>query len=166
MIALQYTLEQSTSPRALVLVGTSPQPVDSMKRNIQFSFLRFMIRISRKRASKFTENELFGPDVDPDLVEWVNADSLRTPTHVILQILQDVKKFNVRPYLSEIKTPTLIISGEFDSATTPDSTAQMQKLLPQAQIEVVNGAGHNCMLEAPSTFNSIINSFLSELETN
>ncbi len=165
MIALQYALEQPTSPRALVLVGTSPRPIDSRKRSIQFSFLRFMIRLSRNRASKFTEKELFGPDVDPELVEWVNDESLRTPTHVILEILQDVKKFNVTSRLSDIKIPTLLISGEFDSATTPNSATQMQQLLPQAQIQLVKGAGHNCMLEEPSNFNTILHSFLSELRS-
>ncbi|MFX1319165.1 MAG: alpha/beta fold hydrolase [Promethearchaeota archaeon] len=163
MIALQFALDQSTIPRALVLVGTSSHPVDSLKRSIQFSFLRFIIRLSRNRAAKFTEKELFGPDVDPQLVEWVNAESLRTPTHVILEILQDVKKFNLTARLSDLNIPVLIINGEFDSATTPNSATQMQQLLPQAQIQVVNGAGHNCMLEKPLAFNSILISFLGEL---
>jgi pimeloyl-ACP methyl ester carboxylesterase len=163
MIALDYFLEQPSTPRALVLVGTSPHPVDSLKRSIQFSFLRFMIRLSRNRASKFTEKELFSPDVDPLLVEWVNGESLRTPTHVILQILQDVKKFNVMSRLSEIKIPLLVINGEFDSVTDPKIAAQMQTSLPQAQVQMVEGAGHNCMLEEPAKFNSILYSFLGEL---
>jgi pimeloyl-ACP methyl ester carboxylesterase len=163
MIALQYTLDHSTKPHALVLVGTSPRPVGSRKRSIQFSFLRFMIWLSRKRASKFTEKELFAPNVDPELVEWVNGESMRTPTNVILQILQDVKHFDVISRLSEITVPTLIINGEFDRAVEPTIGAQMQQLLPQARIQVVSGAGHNCMLEEYSQFNLILQKFLGEL---
>ncbi|MFX1577217.1 MAG: alpha/beta fold hydrolase [Promethearchaeota archaeon] len=163
MIALQYTLEKPSKPRALVLVGTSPKPVASRKRSIQFSFLRLLIRLSRKRAARFTEKELFAPDVNPDLVRWVNTESLRTPTYVILQILQDVKRFDVTARLPEIQIPTLILAGEYDTAVESRTMEQMENLLPKTQIQVISGAGHNCMLEQYSTFNMVLDSFLREL---
>jgi 3-oxoadipate enol-lactonase len=163
MIALQYTLEKPRNPRALVLVGTSPKPVASRKRSIQFSFLRLLIRLSRKRAARFTEKELFAPYVDPDLVRWVNTESLRTPTYVILQILQDVKRFDVTARLPEIQIPTLILAGEFDTAVEPRTVDQMEKLLPNTRTRVISGAGHNCMLEQYLAFNRTLESFLGEL---
>ncbi len=163
MIALKYSLEQPLNPRALVLVGSSPHPVASLKRSIQFSFLRFLIRLSRDRASKFTEKALFAPDVDPELVEWVNTESLRTPTHVILEILQDVKRFNVLNRLSEIQIPVLVVNGEFETAVDSQMMAQLQESLPQVEVQVITGAGHNCMLEQHSQFSSSLDLFLQEL---
>jgi 3-oxoadipate enol-lactonase len=163
MIALQYTLEHPKSPRALILVGTSPRPVASRMRSIQFNILRLIIRLSRKRAAKFTEKELFAPNVDPELVNWVNTESLRTPTHVILEILEDVKDFDVSSRLSEIDVPTLLLAGEFDTAVEPNMTDQIQMSLPKAKIQLISNAGHNCMLEQYSQFNSVMDSFLRGL---
>jgi pimeloyl-ACP methyl ester carboxylesterase len=163
MIALQSTLDDLVDPRGLVLVGTSPHPVGTRKRNLEFSLLRFLIRLSRKRASKFTEKALFAPDVNQELVEWVNAESERTPTKAILEILQHVKAFNVIPRLSEIHVPTLIITGEYESAIDSQRLDQMVEMIPQAKSDVISGAGHNCMLEKPAEFNSIVASFLQEL---
>lgn len=163
MIALQYALDGLRDPRGLVLVGSSPHPVATRKRSLEFSLLRFLIRISRKRASKFTEKALFAPDVNQELVEWVNAESERTPTSVILEILQNVKAFNVVSRLSEIQMPTLIITGEFESAVNSQLLDRMVELIPNAKYEVISDAGHNCMLEKPSAFNSVVNAFLHEL---
>lgn len=160
MIALQYYLDQPFFPKALILVGTSPKPVASMKRSIQFSFLRFLIRLSRKRAASFTEKALFGPNVDSELIDWVNAESLRTPTNVILEILQDVKRFDVTHRLSEIQVPVLILIGEFESAVDPRVITQLEETIPRANVQVITDAGHNCMLEQPALFNSILGSFL------
>ncbi|MFX1565104.1 MAG: alpha/beta fold hydrolase [Promethearchaeota archaeon] len=163
MIALQATLDELVNPRGLVLVGTSPHPVATFKRNLEFSLLQFLIRISRKRAAKFTEKALFAPDVNQELVEWVNAESMRTPTYVILEILQHVKDFNVVSRLSEIQVPALIITGEYESAVDQQLLDRMVELIPQVRYEVISGAGHNCMLENHTIFNSIVESFLQEL---
>jgi len=164
MIALQYALEHPLTPRALVLVGTSPHPVASRKRSIQFSFLQLLIRMSRKRAANFTERALFAPNVRPELVEWVNKESMRTPTHVILEILKSVKSFNIVSQLSEIQAPTLIVYSEFETAVESQALNQMQELIPKAKLQMISGAGHNCMLEQPSQFNSVLDGFLRELK--
>jgi pimeloyl-ACP methyl ester carboxylesterase len=160
MIALQYALEYPSSPSALVLVGTNPHPVPTMKRSIQFSLLSWIISISRSRAAKFTRTQIFAPDVDPALVEWVNQDSLRTPTHVIRQTLKAVKGFNVIERLSEIECPTCIINGEYETAVDSETVSQMLQLMPQAEFVSIPGSGHNVMLEKADAFNEALASFL------
>lgn len=163
MIALQYALESLNPPGALVLVGTSPHPVPTFKRSIQFSFLSWIISLSRVRAAKFTRSQIFSPDVDPALVEWVNQDSLRTPTHVIRQTLKAVKAFNVTDDLPEIECPICIINGEYETAVDSDTVTQMLQLMPQAMFTSIPGSGHNVMLEKPELFNDALDSFLRGL---
>lgn len=163
MIALQYTLENPTIPRAIVLVGASPYPVSSWKVGFQFRVFGLMLRLSRSRASQYTKERLFAPDPDPELVEWVNTDSLRTPTHVVLASIKAVRGFDVVDRLQEVSVPTALIRGEFDSALEMSVLEDMVKVMPRAQRTVITGAGHNCMLEQPESFNSAVASFLRQV---
>ncbi|MFX0167821.1 MAG: alpha/beta fold hydrolase [Candidatus Hodarchaeota archaeon] len=163
IIALQYTLENIELPRALVLVGTNPRPVSSLKRSIQMSLLSWMIRMSRTRASKYTRTQIFGPDVDPSLIDWVNQDSLRTPTFVVRQTLKAVKAFNVQNRLTEITVPTLIINGEFETTVDTKTVTQMLEDLPQGQFVSIPRSGHNVMLEQPKAFGVALAAFLQQV---
>jgi pimeloyl-ACP methyl ester carboxylesterase len=163
MIALQYVLESPNSPRALVLVGTNPHPVPTLKRSIQFSFLSWIISLSRSQAAKFTRSQIFSPDVDPELVDWVNQDSLRTPPHVIRQTLKAVKAFNIIDRLPEIQCPVCIINGEFETAVDSETVTLMIQLMPQAEFLSIPGSGHNVMLEQSDAFDDALTSFLTSL---
>jgi len=166
MIALQYALESQNQAAALVLVGTNPHPVPTIKRSLQFSLLSWIISLSRSRAAKFTRTQIFAPDVDPELVDWVNQDSLRTPTHVIRQTLTVVKAFNVTDNLPEIVCPVCIINGEYETAVDPKAVTQMLQLMPQAEFKSIPGSGHNVMLEKADAFNDALASFLRRLSNS
>jgi pimeloyl-ACP methyl ester carboxylesterase len=160
MIALQYVLENPQRVPILLLVGTSPNPVPSRSRSLQLSLLGLIIRISRSWAGKITKNQLFAPDPDPALVEWVNAESLRTPTRVVLKCLKALKDFNVLDRIAEISIPTALIRGQFDSAVSAEHLNSMLQLMPKAEYLEVADAGHDCMLEQASQFNRIVEHFL------
>jgi pimeloyl-ACP methyl ester carboxylesterase len=166
MIAMQYALDAQNPPIALVLVGTNPHPVPTLKRSIQFTFLSWMISLSRSRAAKFTRSQIFAPDVDPALVDWVNQDSLRTPTHVIRQTLKAVKAFNITDDLPEIECPICIINGEYETAVDGETVSQMLQLMPQAKFISIPGSGHNVMLEKPNAFNDALASFLRDVSNS
>jgi pimeloyl-ACP methyl ester carboxylesterase len=163
MIALQYALDHPKGVKALVLVGTSPRPVPSRWQRIQMTLLGWVIRLSRARAAKMTKGQLFAPGADAKLVEWVNTESLRTPTRVVLACLKAVKRFNVSNRIGEIAVPTLLVRGEYDKAASPALLKHMVGVMPHATRVVVNGAGHNCMLEQPSRFNAALDTFLDKL---
>jgi pimeloyl-ACP methyl ester carboxylesterase len=163
MIALQYTLDHPRGVKALVLVGTSPHPVPSRWRRVQMALLGWVIRLSRARAAKMTKGQLFAPGADAKLIEWVNTESLRTPTRVVLACWKAVKRFNVSNRISEIAVPTLLVRGEYDKVASPALLKRMVSVMPHATRVVVNGAGHNCMLEQPSRFNIALDAFLHKL---
>jgi len=69
---------------------------------------------------------------------------------------------NLRTFedLEQIVVPTLIIQGRHDKARTPEHGAEMQKRLPNARLEVVEGAGHTPQFEQPDSFHDIALPFL------
>jgi pimeloyl-ACP methyl ester carboxylesterase len=56
----------------------------------------------------------------------------------------------LEPLLPQIKTPVLIIWGEYDRILHVSSVEKMRPLLPQAEVIIMEDTGHIPMLERPS----------------
>nr|NQU93301.1 proline iminopeptidase-family hydrolase [Bacteroidota bacterium] len=65
--------------------------------------------------------------------------------------------------LSEIKIPTLFITGEFDEAR-PSTVQYYQSLVPNSKFVMIENAAHVTMHDNPQQDIKVINDFLSELE--
>lgn len=62
--------------------------------------------------------------------------------------------------LGEITVPVLIVQGRHDRARTPEHGAQMCERLPDANLVIVEDAGHTPQLEQPEAFHAIALPFL------
>lgn len=68
---------------------------------------------------------------------------------------QDLKK-----YLHSIKSPTLLLWGELDTATPLRDAKIMNKLIPDSGLVIMEGAGHYSFLDSPVKFNATLDYFL------
>jgi pimeloyl-ACP methyl ester carboxylesterase len=64
------------------------------------------------------------------------------------------------PLLAAMNRPALVVTGEEDSLIPASESADMQRLLPRAQLAILPGAGHLSSLEAPDGFNAALDTFL------
>lgn len=62
--------------------------------------------------------------------------------------------------LGKIKVPTLILVGEKDGVTPPETARAMQAKIPGSRLEILPGAGHMSNLENPELFNRLLLDFL------
>jgi pimeloyl-ACP methyl ester carboxylesterase len=62
--------------------------------------------------------------------------------------------------MTDIRMPTLVITGQFDPLVPPALSRRVAKAIPGAQFAVVPGAGHNPMDERPHEFERILLEFL------
>lgn len=69
--------------------------------------------------------------------------------------------FDVRPRLSEITCPTLILCGETDQMTPPKFSQSLYEDIPQSELVVVPRAGHMVIIEQPTTVNRAIRAWLT-----
>jgi 3-oxoadipate enol-lactonase len=60
----------------------------------------------------------------------------------------------------QIEVPTLVLVGDQDLITPPDLSDHLVDLIPDAQMQVIGGAGHISNLERPDTFNSAVDDFI------
>ena len=77
------------------------------------------------------------------------------------QILSKVVNEDLKTLLPSIKSPTLLIWGENDTATPLSDAKTMEKLIPDAGLVNLKGAGHYSFLDSPHQFHATLQYFLS-----
>lgn len=80
-------------------------------------------------------------ELRPTLVKLVNAD--------------------LRPCLPELRAPTLLIWGGADVDTPVWMGREMERLIPDAGLVVLDGAGHFSYLDQPARFAKIVSHFVA-----
>jgi 3-oxoadipate enol-lactonase len=69
-----------------------------------------------------------------------------------------------RERASLIAVPTLVLVGAQDLVTPYDLSAELVDLIPDARLQVIEGAGHISNGERPGEFNAAIEEFIRELD--
>ena len=77
----------------------------------------------------------------PTLVRLVNAD--------------------LRPYMPGVEAPTLLVWGSGDTDTPLAAAREMERLIPDAGLVVLEGAGHYSYLDQPARFARIVSHFIA-----
>lgn len=81
-------------------------------------------------------------------------------------ILSKVVNEDLCHLMPQIKAPTLLFWGENDTATPLADAKRMEKLIPDAGLVTVAGAGHYSFLENTPLFLRVVESFLSKEISN
>ncbi len=101
----------------------------------------------------------------PELAEQVRGMISRTPVAGIVGALAAMRdrasSEQLLPTLADI--PTLVMVGEADSVTPPDTARAMAQLIPGARLVVIPGAGHLASMEQPEKVNDQLRDFLSSI---
>jgi len=85
---------------------------------------------------------------------------------VLLGDFQACDAFDVRERLGDISVPTLVIGGKEDRLTPPKYSGYLHEHIPDAQLLMVDKAGHMVMLEQPAVVTEAIADFLATLQAS
>lgn len=119
-------------------------------------------RIGSDVAWLFTRRYSFGsPDVSPALVEYVGQLIAATPVEVIADFYPALHSHDKLAALGALgSVETLIVVGEKDLLTPVEHSREMAAALPEAELLVIDGAGHLAMMERPTVVNLRLRAFL------
>jgi pimeloyl-ACP methyl ester carboxylesterase len=108
-------------------------------------------RLGTDLAFVATRRAAFGPDgVSPSLVEFVEKMTADTPVDVIAEFYDTFMEHDKLEALGVLKgVETLVLIGSRDVITPVDHSRTIAAALPDAQLVVVEGAGHMVQLEKP-----------------
>jgi len=170
MIATQLTLNNPDNIRRLVLVASAPQFVcddswpggtdaevldsfaDGLKQNYQQTIKRF-IAIQAMGSEHAREQQHI-------LRERVFRHGNPQPAALEAGLVI-LRHTNLRPELSKIICPTLLVSGEHDSLFRPSAAEKTQSMISNARLSMIPGAGHAPFLSHPDEFLQVLIPFLS-----
>jgi pimeloyl-ACP methyl ester carboxylesterase len=99
--------------------------------------------------------------VNEEFIRRQRQDSARIPLKVWLAVLdQGLRASDLQATLPRLKAPCLLIWGELDPIYREDVRATLREALPNAQVKIFSGLGHNPFWEDPKSVASVINQFL------
>jgi pimeloyl-ACP methyl ester carboxylesterase len=152
---------------AIHLAGHHPERVDKLilvdaagirpKRGLRY-YRRVGMAKTAKHAARFLgppgqalQRRVFARTASSD---YANAGPLR-PTFVKL-VNEDLT-----PLLSQIRASTLLIWGDQDDSTPLSDGQTMERLIPDAGLVVLKGAGHFSYIDQPQRFGRVAAHFLA-----
>jgi pimeloyl-ACP methyl ester carboxylesterase len=120
-----------------------------------------LIETGRRTGSDFayllTRQLSFGGPVPPSLVDFMERMVAHTPVEVMTEFFDtflDHDKLEALDVLAEVDT--LILCGAKDRLTPPHNSQVMADALPDAELQIVPGAGHMVILERPAVVNAAL----------
>lgn len=100
------------------------------------------------------------PDVVARLQQIVGSPS---PAAVAAMLRAIADRPDSRPLLPAVTVPTLVLVGEEDALTTPDSARVVANGIRGARLVIIPQAGHLSSLETPDVFNRELVAFVGEV---
>jgi len=83
------------------------------------------------------------------------------PDALIFGFKQLLKGWTVMDKVNEIKAPTLVLAGRDDFQFPPEHQVILADRIPNAQLEIVERAGHNAPMERPDAVIRIVRRFMT-----
>jgi 3-oxoadipate enol-lactonase len=96
---------------------------------------------------------------DPAKTQGILGDLLATVPSGYAGCCAAIRDMDMRPYLSLIRTKTLVIGGTKDPATPPDHTHALSEAIPHANCVMLEAA-HLSNLEQPTAFTAALLDYL------
>ena len=107
---------------------------------------------------------LVGPNCLNSVKEKV-FDSLKI-IHVksYLKTIRESINYDVSKSLSNIDIPVQLIFGEYDTLTPPAIGYSIKKMINNAELDIIDNAGHLTNMEQPDAFNEVLIKFLLQYQ--
>jgi pimeloyl-ACP methyl ester carboxylesterase len=106
--------------------------------------------------------QIFQPGADPTLVADAIVAREGTPIETGAADWRAADRFDRMQDLAGIRVPALIIAGRNDTLTPPKYAEYLAAKIPQAELRIIEGAGHMFPMERPADVARWIEEFVAE----
>src|ERR1044072_2617906 len=165
-VAQDFALKSPSMTRKLVLCCTSfggpNHVVPAPETLMALASTKGLNSEGRMRANlllAFTPEFVSTQEAEVDRIVHLRATN-DVPEHIYLSQLQAAMSFNVEPRLSEIKSSTLILSGDADVIVPVQNSRNLAAKIPGAELQIVEGGSHTFFIEQDQDFNQRLSAFL------
>ena len=107
-------------------------------------------------------DSLVGPNCSEQARDQLYQSLVDIHVESYLKTIAATITYDASGSLADFNVPVQLIFGEHDKLTPPSIGEAMLEKIPQAQMAVIEDAGHLSNLEQPEAFNEILRDFLAE----
>lgn len=157
-VALALALEAPARVAGLVLVGTGAR-LRVAPAILQATADPAALAAAAESMAQWS----FGPSAGPDLRRALAEGLLANAPGVVHGDFAACDAFDVTARLGEIRAPALVLCGSEDRLTPPKYSELLRDRIAGARLELVPGAGHMVMLEAPAAVARAVEAFLASM---
>ncbi len=104
------------------------------------------------------ELDTFARSLNPAISDHMNGTSALRPNGTL-------KDYDARPFLKQVRVPTLFIVGEYD-LMDPAGIREQAQLTPGARLVVIPRSGHNMQWDNPEANNETVRAFLRAVDAH
>jgi len=169
-VALAYQRQYASTLRGLILIDSRAAADDSDARAARDSLIELARAQGSSAIAEKLMPKLLAPatvDSQPDVAEELMSIMQSCPTATIRHALAAMRdRPDLRPSLSRIAAPTLIIVGDSDALSPPALAEEMHKSIAGSTLSIISGSGHMTPMEQPQLVSRAIKHFLVSLSSS
>jgi pimeloyl-ACP methyl ester carboxylesterase len=102
----------------------------------------------------------YSQKASPEFIERGVKQLLSCRPNVLYGDFLACNRFDLRQEVERIDLPTLVVCGEEDELTPVSYSKFLHRRIKGSALEIIPGAGHMVMMEAPGAFNRVIRDFV------
>jgi pimeloyl-ACP methyl ester carboxylesterase len=155
-IALDFALRFPERVAGLALVATGA------RLRVAPALLN-LIREDAAQAAHLISDWAFGPEAPPEMVRLGRRQMSAVSPQVFYDDFSASDRFDLMDQIQEIGAAAVIICGTHDKLTPPKYSIFLRNHVPNAELHIVEGAGHMVMIEKPQAVLRALRAFLAAL---
>lgn len=104
--------------------------------------------------------KMMAPGAQGQLVDQIRCVISEMKTETFMASMKAITSYSSGEAIEAIAVPTLLVSGEFDTACPPAGMEKLHALIPDSEYRMVEGSGHYPFAERADTFHEYVVEFL------
>ena len=164
IVSLRFAHDHPDRLLGLTLVASTPR-LAQMGANMDAAPWRGIREQQGTRAWLLADTDKrFAPDTPNEIIQWYADEGEKTEAPEVLALQGCLLAADLTSLLSNITAPTLILGASQDDITPPEIQRLMAVRIPNAQMELFDGVGHNMKVEIPDMLAERTLRFVQEVE--
>jgi pimeloyl-ACP methyl ester carboxylesterase len=168
MIAQLFCSKHPEDIKYLILLNSGYIMIDNVIRNIFYNLLPYFIRMNFLEVVANSVEDILDkviPYILTSIAESMNGMKLSKDEMLMLiedqifGMINEIKEYDP----SSIQCPTLIIGGRLDNFAPEQMSEELNKKIPNSQLEIIDMAGHFAPAQRQDEINRLICEFINNL---
>jgi pimeloyl-ACP methyl ester carboxylesterase len=163
LVAQTFAFRYPDRVERLMLGATAARPVARLRPATRVAFWlgRAGARFSKKEPVRFTYTFLTASRLlDPAYGRWMWASLLDRDPTLYYESGNAIWRYDAREWVGRLRAPTMIVIPTEDRVMVAAAQYELARLLPDARVVEIEGAGHESILSRPEEYVAAIEAYL------